>query len=62
MFMNGLTAQHPNGPTSERRNIISPLRPCVLNLDLKYFNLSIIHLEVTHIPTIVILAYLLTKL
>ena len=29
--------------------------------DLKYFNLSIIHL-VTHIPKIVILAYFLTKL
>ena len=48
--------------TAQRRNIIiSPLRPCVLNLDLKYFNLSIIHQEVTHIPIFFILAYFLTK-
>ena len=52
-----------DGPTAQRRNIIiSPLRPCVLNSDLKKFNLSIIQLEVTHIPEIVILAYFLTKL
>ena len=52
-----------DGPTAQRRNIMfSPLRPCVLNSDLKYLNLSIIHLEVTHIPKIVILAYFLTKL
>ena len=33
-----------------------------MNSDLKYFNLSIIHMEVTQIPKIVILAYFLTKL
>ena len=44
--------------TAQHRNIIqSPLRPSVLNSDLKYFKLSIHHLEVTHIPKIVILAY-----
>ena len=48
----------PNAVTSS----FSPLRPCVLNSDSKYFNLSITHLEVTHIPKIVILAYFLTKL
>ena len=48
----------PNAVTSS----FSPLQPCVLNSDLKYFNLSISHLEVTHIPKIVILAYFLTKL
>ena len=51
----------PNGPTAQRPNAVtssfSPLQPCVLNSDLKYFNLSISHLEVTHIPKIVILAY-----
>ena len=52
------TAKRPNAVTSS----FSPLQPCVLNSDLKYFNLSIIHLEVTHIPKIVILAYFLTKL
>ena len=52
-----------DGPTAQRRNIIiSPLRHRVLNSDKKYFNLSIIHLEVTHILKIVILAYFLTKL
>ena len=52
-----------DGPTAQRRNIMfSPLRPCVLNSNLKYFNLSIIHLEVTHIPEIVILAYFPKKL
>ena len=45
----------PNAATSS----FSPLQPCVLNSDLKYFNLSISHLEVTHIPKIVILAYFL---
>ena len=48
----------PNAVTSS----FSPLRPCVLNSDVKYFNLSIIHLEVTNIPKIVILDYFLTKL
>ena len=47
----------PNAVTSS----FSPLRPCVLNSDYKYFNLSISHLKVTHIPKIVILAYFLTK-
>ena len=51
-----------DGSTSQRRIIIYPLRPRVLNSDKKYFDLSIIHLEVTHIPKIVILAYFLTKL
>ena len=51
------TDEMPNAVTS-----FSPLRPYVLNSDLKYFNLPIIHLEVTHIPKIVILAYFLTKL
>ena len=41
--------------------IIFILRPCLLNSDLKYFNLSVIHLEVTYIPKIVILAYFLTS-
>ena len=48
----------PNAVTSS----FSPLRPCVLNSDLKYFNLSIIHLEVTHIQKIGILAYFLPSL
>ena len=52
------TAQRPNAVTSS----FSPLQPCVLNSDKKYFNLFISHLEVTHIPKIVILAYFLTKL
>ena len=50
-------------PTAQRRNIIifssATLR---IEFRLKYFNLSISHLEVTHIPKIVILAYFLTKL
>ena len=38
-----------DSPTAQRRNIIqSPLWPCELNSDLKYFMLYIIHLEVTH--------------
>ena len=54
----GPTARRPNAVTSS----FSPLKPCVLNSDYKYFNPSISHLEVTHIPKIVILAYFLTKL
>ena len=58
MLRKGIVQRRPNAVTSS----FSPLRPCVLNSDLKYFSLSIIHLEVTHIPKIVILAYFLTKL
>ena len=56
----------PNGPTAQRRNIIifssATLR---IEFRLKIYkinNLSISHLEVTHIPKIVIPAYFLTKL
>ena len=47
---------------AQRHKIIYPLRPCILNSATKYFNLSIIHLEVADIQKIVILGYFFTKL
>ena len=51
-----------NNPGSRRNTIQSLLWPCVLKSDEKYFNLSIIHLELIHILNIIILYYFLQKL
>ena len=61
-FRDMLRKQNVHGRPNAVTSSFSPLRPCVLNSDLKYFNLSIIHLEVIYITTIAILAYFLTKL
>ena len=47
--------------TAQRLNIIFSSATLSIEFRLKNYNLSIIHLEVTHIPKIVILAYFLTK-